>query len=185
MQKNEEARMKNVIIYCRVSSDEQKENTSIEFQEKVLRAYCNNHHYTVLNCYHEDFTAKDYYLRRPEMKAIYQYCKKHKNEVDLLLKVLDEKIVRCEVVCKYMGNVKYDDVKNILDNFRVLPWDEVNKPAEDDEEADETSDESDGENEKTGGDKGSKKINKKDGKKKDVKKAEGKESKKDSNKKKN
>ena len=84
MQKNEEARMKNVIIYCRVSSDEQKENTSIEFQEKVLRAYCNNHHYTVLNCYHEDFTANDYYLRRPEMKAIYQYCKKHKNEVDLL-----------------------------------------------------------------------------------------------------
>ena len=40
---------KNVILYCRVSSDEQRDNTSLEYQEMVLRAYCNNHGYNVLD----------------------------------------------------------------------------------------------------------------------------------------
>ena len=77
--------MKNVIIYCRVSSDEQKENTSLGFQEQRVREYCNRHNYHVVACYHEDFSAKDHYLRRPEMKAVYDYCKKHKGEIDYLL----------------------------------------------------------------------------------------------------
>ena len=76
---------KNVILYCRVSSDEQRDNTSLEYQEMVLRAYCNNHGYNVLDCKHEDYSAKHHDLRRPEMKEIYQYCRKHKRQVDLLL----------------------------------------------------------------------------------------------------
>ena len=77
--------MKNVILYCRVSSDEQKDNTSLDYQETVLRAYCNNHGYHIVDCKHEDYSAKHYDLRRPEMKEIYHYCKKHKRQVDLLL----------------------------------------------------------------------------------------------------
>lgn len=75
----------NVILYCRVSSDEQAENTSLDFQEKALRAYCNNRGYNVLFCKREDYTAKHYDLRRPEMNSIVKYCKKHKKEVDLIL----------------------------------------------------------------------------------------------------
>ncbi|MCD8092866.1 MAG: recombinase family protein [Bacteroides sp.] len=75
----------NVILYCRVSSDEQAENTSLDYQEKALRAYCNNRGYNVLFCKKDDYSAKHYDLRRPEMNSIVQYCKKHKKEVDLIL----------------------------------------------------------------------------------------------------
>lgn len=75
----------NIIIYCRVSSDEQAEGTSLDYQEKVLRAYCNNHNYNVVMCKREDFSAKHHDLRRPELKSIYQYCAKHKHEVDSII----------------------------------------------------------------------------------------------------
>ena len=77
--------MKNVILYCRVSSDEQKTNTSLDFQEKKLRQHCDRNGYNVIACYHEDFSAKHHDFSRPEMKKIRDYCKKHKNEVDMIL----------------------------------------------------------------------------------------------------
>lgn len=77
--------MKNVIIYCRVSSDEQKTNTSLDFQERKLREHCSAKGYNVIACYHEDFSAKHHDFQRPEMKKIRDYCKKHKHEVDLIL----------------------------------------------------------------------------------------------------
>ena len=77
--------MKNVILYCRVSSDEQKTNTSLDFQEKKLRKYCNEKGYNVIACYHEDFSAKHHDFQRPEMRKIRDYCKKHKHEIDLIL----------------------------------------------------------------------------------------------------
>ena len=77
--------MKNVILYCRVSSDEQKTNTSLDFQEKKLRQHCEQNGYNVIGCYHEDFSGKHHDFSRPEMKKIRDYCKKHKSEVDLIL----------------------------------------------------------------------------------------------------
>ena len=75
----------NVILYSRVSTDEQADGCSLEMQERYLNAYCQNHNYTIVGVYHEDYSAKDYDLRRPELKAIYTYCRKHKNEVDKIL----------------------------------------------------------------------------------------------------
>ena len=77
--------MKNVILYCRVSSDEQKTNTSLDFQEKKLRKHCEEKGYNVIACYHEDFSAKHHDFVRPEMIKIRDYCKKHKREVNLIL----------------------------------------------------------------------------------------------------
>ena len=77
--------MKNVILYCRVSSDEQKTNTSLDFQEKKLREHCQMQGYNVIGCYHEDFSAKHHDFVRPEMIKIRDYCKKHKREVDKIL----------------------------------------------------------------------------------------------------
>jgi len=78
--------MKNVILYCRVSTDEQSEGCSLEMQERFLRAYCSNHGYHIIGePYREDYSAKHYDLRRPEFKKLYDYCRKHKNEVDLVL----------------------------------------------------------------------------------------------------
>ncbi len=75
----------NVILYCRVSSDEQKDNNSLNVQEEYLMNHCNYHKYNVVGVYREDYSAKHYDLQRPQMKAIYEYCKKNKGKVDKVL----------------------------------------------------------------------------------------------------
>lgn len=39
----------NVIIYCRVSSDEQTLGASLDVQEKRLRKYCNQMGYNIID----------------------------------------------------------------------------------------------------------------------------------------
>ena len=77
--------VRSVILYCRVSSDEQAENTSLDFQEETLRRHCERMGYNVVGVYREDYSAKDYNLKRPEMKKIYDYCKANKSKVDMIL----------------------------------------------------------------------------------------------------
>ena len=77
--------VRSVILYCRVSSDEQAENTSLDFQEETLRRHCERMGYNVVGVYREDYSAKDYNLKRPEMKKIYDYCKSNKSKVDMIL----------------------------------------------------------------------------------------------------
>ena len=78
---------KRVILYCRVSSDEQKtERLSLEHQERTLRAYCEHKGYEIVGeAEHEDYSAKHYDLRRPTMKKIYDFCKQNPGKVDLVL----------------------------------------------------------------------------------------------------
>ena len=76
---------RNVILYCRVSSDEQKLNTSLSHQEETLSEHCRRQGYNIVNIYKDDFSAKSRYLNRPKLKEAYEYCRKHKGEVDLLL----------------------------------------------------------------------------------------------------
>lgn len=54
-----EKEIKNVILYTRVSSDEQRtERLSIENQERALRLACENKGYTIIgDVYHEDYSA--------------------------------------------------------------------------------------------------------------------------------
>ena len=75
----------NVILYCRVSTDEQADGCSLDMQERYLRAYCSNHGYNIIDVYREDYSAKDHDLQRPELKKIYDYCKKNKGKVDKIL----------------------------------------------------------------------------------------------------
>ena len=78
---------KQTILYCRVSSDEQKtERLSIEHQERTLRQYCESKGEEVIGeAYHEDYSAKHYDLRRPEIKKIYEYCQRNPGKVDKVL----------------------------------------------------------------------------------------------------
>ena len=83
-----EKSFKRVILYTRVSSDEQKERLSIEAQERSLRLYCENNGYEIIGeeqPYKEDYSAKHYDMKRPEIKRIYEYCKKNRGKVDLVL----------------------------------------------------------------------------------------------------
>lgn len=58
--KNEE--ITNVILYCRVSSEEQAEGSSLDYQEMALRAYCTNNKFNVLFAEREDHSAKSHTL---------------------------------------------------------------------------------------------------------------------------
>ena len=77
--------MSRVILYCRVSTDEQSEGCSLDMQERYLRAYCLNNNHDVVDTYREDYSAKGYELNRPEFKKVYDYCRKHSHDVDKVL----------------------------------------------------------------------------------------------------
>ena len=47
--------MENVILYCRVSSDEQAEGCSLNEQERQMRSYCLSKGYNVVDVYYEDY----------------------------------------------------------------------------------------------------------------------------------
>ena len=76
--------MKNVIIYSRVSSDEQAKGCSLDYQEKTITEYCERMGYNIVRCYREDFSAKDFEHRKV-FKEIMAYCKQHRREVDMVL----------------------------------------------------------------------------------------------------
>ena len=79
----------NVIIYCRVSTDDQRKGTSVDVQEERLKAYCIFKGYNIINqpefrdC-KEDESAKDF-EKRPVIQAILKYVRKHKGKVQKLL----------------------------------------------------------------------------------------------------
>ena len=76
----------NAIIYCRVSSYEQKLGASLDVQEKRLREYCNQMGYNIIDniAYREDENAKNF-EERPVIQEIMNYIRKNKGKVDKLL----------------------------------------------------------------------------------------------------
>ena len=68
----------NVVIYCRVSSDEQGEfGASLSVQKENLINFCNRNDYNIVMEVQESHTAKHYYMKRPLMKEVYNFCKKN------------------------------------------------------------------------------------------------------------
>ena len=76
--------MKNVILYTRVSTDEQADKGfSRRDQEEKLLAYCSNNNFNVISIYKEDHSAKTF--NRPEFKKLMSYIKKNSKSVDQFL----------------------------------------------------------------------------------------------------
>lgn len=76
----------NVLLYCRVSTDEQRKGTSVDEQEKMLRRYCAYKKYNIIERgdFKEDESAKTF-KSRPVMQEILHYIKTHKKQIDKLL----------------------------------------------------------------------------------------------------
>lgn len=74
----------NVIVYCRVSSDEQTLGSSLQVQEERICKYCEDKDFNVIKVYREDESAKTF-KKRPEMMRIVDYVKKNKGKVQKLL----------------------------------------------------------------------------------------------------
>lgn len=76
--------MKNVILYVRVSTDEQAgRGYSLRDQEQKLFNYCKMNDLNIVEIFREDFSAKTF--NRPEFKKLMSYCKKNKKDVHQLL----------------------------------------------------------------------------------------------------
>ena len=76
--------MKNVILYVRVSTDEQAgRGYSLRDQEQKLINYCQNNNLNILEIFREDYSAKTF--KRPEFKKLLDFCKKNKKEVHQLI----------------------------------------------------------------------------------------------------
>ncbi len=76
--------MKNVVLYVRVSTDEQADKGfSLRDQEQKLLNYCKLNNLNVLELFKEDHSAKTF--KRPEFKKLITYCKKNTKLIDKLL----------------------------------------------------------------------------------------------------
>lgn len=75
----------NVIIYCRVSSDEQAEGTSLDVQEERLKTYCERKGYTIIDIPHREDESAKTFERRPIIQGIMKYIRKHRGQIDKLL----------------------------------------------------------------------------------------------------
>lgn len=118
----------NTILYCRVSTDDQRDyGSSIDYQEEALRSYCANRDYTIIGCYKEDFSAKHHDLQRPEMKKVYEYCKRHKHQVNKVLFLRWDRFTRnAEFAFKYIRTfkamgVEVNSIENPID-FNSPDW---------------------------------------------------------------
>lgn len=70
----------NVIIYCRVSTDEQaQKGFSLDYQEESLKQYCEKMGYNIVKIYREDHSAKNF--RRPEWSKLKAFAKTNKKEI--------------------------------------------------------------------------------------------------------
>lgn len=76
--------MKKVILYVRVSTDEQARlGYSLGHQELVLTKFCELREFEIAGVYREDHSAKNF--ERPEYKKLFKFCKAHKKEIDYVL----------------------------------------------------------------------------------------------------
>ena len=76
--------MKNVILYVRVSTDEQAgKGYSLRDQEQKLINYCLTNNLNILEIFREDYSAKTF--KRPEFKKLLDFCKKNKKDVHQLI----------------------------------------------------------------------------------------------------
>ena len=117
--------MTNVILYTRVSTDEQADGMGREAQERYLRAYCSNHDYNIVGeeqPYKEDYSAKHYDLKRPELKRIYDYCKKHRGQVNKVLFLRWDRFTR-NVEFAYTYKRKFYDELGVEINAIEAPID--------------------------------------------------------------
>lgn len=75
--------MKKVILYCRVSTEEQSYGNSIDYQEMRLREYSKIMNYEVFDVKKDNKSGKDF--NRKEWKEVRKLCKIKSNNIDGVL----------------------------------------------------------------------------------------------------
>lgn len=73
-----------VILYTRVSSDQQVSNTSLDEQERIGREYCESRDYDVVRVFREEGESAKY-LDRTELTRALEFCSQKSNKVNIFL----------------------------------------------------------------------------------------------------
>lgn len=77
-------KIQKAVLYCRVSTTEQKERgSSLDDQEKMLINYCRDFNIEIVNIYKEDYSAKTF--NRPQFKDLLTFVKKNRKDIDFVL----------------------------------------------------------------------------------------------------
>ncbi|WP_289031093.1 recombinase family protein [uncultured Algoriphagus sp.] len=72
------------ILYKRVSTDEQADSGfSLQYQEQVLRQFCDFNKFEIVGVYTEDYSGKDF--NRPEWIKLMNFLRKNRGNVDQVL----------------------------------------------------------------------------------------------------
>ena len=74
---------KKVVLYTRVSTEEQAKGNSPQYQLSYLEDHCKRNNYEVINLFPEDFSAKTF--KRPRWIELEEFCRNKKNGVELIL----------------------------------------------------------------------------------------------------
>lgn len=74
--------IKRAIIYIRVSSDEQVDGTSLDYQESQCRKYCEDHGIEVVAVFREEGGSAKTAQRKEFLKAI-EFCRKQKKKMPI------------------------------------------------------------------------------------------------------
>lgn len=76
--------MKKVILYVRVSTDEQARlGYSLGHQEAIPTRFAELKEFEVVKIFKEDHSAKNF--NRPEYKKLFKFCKANKKDIDYVL----------------------------------------------------------------------------------------------------
>jgi site-specific DNA recombinase len=75
--------MKKVILYCRVSTEEQAQGNSLDYQEMRLKEYCHIMRYDIFDTIKDNESGKDF--NRKGWKEIRKHCKVKNNKIDGVL----------------------------------------------------------------------------------------------------
>ena len=75
--------MKKVILYVRVSTEEQSHGNSLDYQEMRLLEYCKIFHYEVVKIIKDNKSGKDF--NRPGWKEIIKLCQTRSNKIEMVL----------------------------------------------------------------------------------------------------
>jgi len=81
---NPHRKVSGAVIYCRVSTTEQLEGFSLEFQERSCRDYCRKNGYKVSKIFVDEGQSARTADRREFLKAL-SYCQRYKSEVDFFV----------------------------------------------------------------------------------------------------
>ncbi len=73
--------MTNVLIYCRVSSDEQNKNSNLGEQEKICRSFCDYNNFNVIEVFKDTFSWKK--MERPGFSSMMNFLRLNNNSMNI------------------------------------------------------------------------------------------------------